>query len=778
MSLTFGSDDFAGISFANVNIIGSKDEDRSHCNLSNSIESIHDVSSYGVFDGHGGKFAAQTCAQDIHKYTINQYSDMLQSYKTHLANSRSSQDKLQEEQIIDALFCHSLNENTLKAHNKILLDSNLTGTTMCSIFLIPIYHQRYLNKVRLEATNSKCRPFMSSPADQVATDMGVLPKYGDFGHTYRVICGSIGDSRCVMVGCSAEPIELASKDSLDVSNHAFSRTSTLTALSGSGNASSSPPIIIKKRATSMQSFSDAMKLTSSSPPKVISMLPQQTLNSNSEKVIGTVSKLPVHKEEHDHLPVAELIDAPRPMGSLHKISEKFSRYIRAYSRKDGDDLSASAHMEPGIPDDQDGDYLEEDDLIVTTSGSKNKVPKVRISICEMSEDHKATCRRERSRVASGLEVCPQALPVPLSDRNLRDEDFAQLYFHRHFPATSTLKRGTSLDSSSHGSRSAPMLAMNDILEEIRDEIAALRLNQNGTDLKYLYRLVSELDAASDGNETHENVTDTLIQLIVDPNSVIMNHANIDEVFLYRLSMATKMLTEMFKVREVESAVKPEYSNDVVRQQSCFQLRRTRDGQSVGPEAYFGRYNFSLLMTRSIGDKLGPRGCVPLPEITAVTVHATQHARFVIASDGMWDVVDMETVRKEALYYRHREPRDLAVYLAKKALKRRARQNMQRDDITVLVVDVNPRNAIFTGTSRNTKDSYHPAFYVDANNKCSQLKNSLYSTLEPTNIISAKHPSPPSSTKTSHDQESDKVAVDDRIHTMDINEYSKTWCNQS
>ena len=71
----------------------------------------------------------------------------------------------------------------------------------------------------------------------------------------------------------------------------------------------------------------------------------------------------------------------------------------------------------------------------------------------MSEDHKATSRRERTRIANSTELGPQSLPVPLSDCNQRDEDFAQLYFHRHFPEIPAMKRGTSLDSSSHhGSR--------------------------------------------------------------------------------------------------------------------------------------------------------------------------------------------------------------------------------------------------------------------------------------------------------------------------------------
>ena len=71
----------------------------------------------------------------------------------------------------------------------------------------------------------------------------------------------------------------------------------------------------------------------------------------------------------------------------------------------------------------------------------------------------------------------------------------------------------------------------------------------------------------------------LIQLIVDPTSVVMNPNNIDDVFLYRLYQATQLLGEMF-VDRVEEISRPEYSENVVRQESCFQLRRSRSINDV------------------------------------------------------------------------------------------------------------------------------------------------------------------------------------------------------
>jgi len=58
-------------------------------------------------------------------------------------------------------------------------------------------------------------------------------------------------------------------------------------------------------------------------------------------------------------------------------------------------------------------------------------------------------------------------------------------------------------------------------------------------------------------------------------------------------------------------------------------------------------------------------------------------RFVLASDGVWDVIDDELVRKMGLYYKYKDPRDFAIYLAEKAVKRRTKLSLNNDDITGL-----------------------------------------------------------------------------------------------
>jgi len=109
---------------------------------------------------------------------------------------------------------------------------------------------------------------------------------------------------------------------------------------------------------------------------------------------------------------------------------------------------------------------------------------------------------------------------------------------------------------------------------------------------------------------------------------------------------------------------------------------------MGPEALFGRRNVSIMMTRSIGDKIGPRSCVAFPEISSVTIPAGKHARFVLASDGFWDVVGIESVRLAALSKNFKSSKVLADWLAQKAVRRRSRGGLRQDDVTVVVVDIN------------------------------------------------------------------------------------------
>jgi serine/threonine protein phosphatase PrpC len=133
--------------------------------------------------------------------------------------------------------------------------------------------------------------------------------------------------------------------------------------------------------------------------------------------------------------------------------------------------------------------------------------------------------------------------------------------------------------------------------------------------------------------------------------------------------------------------KAAWTIQLVRQDSFVAHRRGANGE-VGPEAVFGRYNVSVMMTRSLGDRYGPRCCRGIPDIRAVTVPYNRHARFILASDGVWDVISSEYIRCNALRSKFLFPQSFANFVANKARRLRERQGLRMDDITVIVVDVN------------------------------------------------------------------------------------------
>lgn len=106
----------------------------------------------------------------------------------------------------------------------------------------------------------------------------------------------------------------------------------------------------------------------------------------------------------------------------------------------------------------------------------------------------------------------------------------------------------------------------------------------------------------------------------------------------------------------------------------------------------------LGLSRSIGDLGCCPGVIPTPDVFIVPLTAspsskdcTNTRRFVIASDGLWDFVDTETVGKLAAQARDStpgthhtsSPKDAAAEILEYCMARGGTQ----DDVTILVVDV-------------------------------------------------------------------------------------------
>ena len=111
----------------------------------------------------------------------------------------------------------------------------------------------------------------------------------------------------------------------------------------------------------------------------------------------------------------------------------------------------------------------------------------------------------------------------------------------------------------------------------------------------------------------------------------------------------------------------------------------------------------LQMTRSIGDWLAPDRVLPEPEQYSFTVGPRAHERIVLATDGLWDVVDKADAAM--LCRRSRTPQMVAerlLKMARHAYKERGHADL-RDDTTIVVVDLNPSGRAMTEAPLTCED---------------------------------------------------------------------------
>ena len=105
---------------------------------------------------------------------------------------------------------------------------------------------------------------------------------------------------------------------------------------------------------------------------------------------------------------------------------------------------------------------------------------------------------------------------------------------------------------------------------------------------------------------------------------------------------------------------------------------------------------SITMTRSLGDRHCARTCVCTPEITKLIVPAGERVRFILGSDGLFDVVTND--RAVSLTHNIKDPTQVSEKLIKIARHIRESERMKIDDITCIVVDINANN--FTPETSN------------------------------------------------------------------------------
>lgn len=116
-------------------------------------------------------------------------------------------------------------------------------------------------------------------------------------------------------------------------------------------------------------------------------------------------------------------------------------------------------------------------------------------------------------------------------------------------------------------------------------------------------------------------------------------------------------------------------------------RRTFNGKPAGPRCVFSHTGgVSLQVTRSIGDAYAARSVIARPDVCTFQVPGNEYARFVLASDGVFEAMDDLEVAK--FVSRISNPTKAAQKLSAQAKQKRLYSGMGVDDITCIVVDIN------------------------------------------------------------------------------------------
>lgn len=124
--------------------------------------------------------------------------------------------------------------------------------------------------------------------------------------------------------------------------------------------------------------------------------------------------------------------------------------------------------------------------------------------------------------------------------------------------------------------------------------------------------------------------------------------------------------------------------------SSFIAKRRVDGAAAGPKCIFAHSGgVSLQISRSIGDCYGPRSVISEPEIITLRASAEQSARFIIASDGVWDVMSTDDAAKCVEAYS--DPVKAAAKLCTVSKSKRLYGGRSSDDITAVVIDINRKS---------------------------------------------------------------------------------------
>jgi len=662
-----------------------KDEDSEYSNHSHSTQRAPDISSFGVFDGHFGGFASKTCARHLHPAIVSRFSD-LRSKNEALVDELSHIRLEHHDELIEFLtseeWLDTLLGESVRAISKIM-DSEIqrvdkSGTTAVSLFA-------------REKT--------------------------DGSDSIRVIISNVGDSRCVVFGLKQSVMHL--------------RALASGPDAGIDDAKSKIP----SRANMFNEVKHFLKVFSAQDALPIPLVPiastkDHTLDNHEERsrvIDGFDAKV-----RWDSSPLEVLSDV-------------------TLIRDDFNDRSSSSS-------DPDQRLVV---LIVDESGASRKIigrylRNLGFDFEEAENGHQA-CKMLRAAVAvtyafalviadevvdeikclrdCGIADIKDIPIILLSDgilQSLPNFVVLQKSFQRPALKESLISLGflmnqsDSIDmpsqcqSQSTLQSSSPTLTASTSLgnmSSLEDAILETQFNEDTRVISspieaYLSSIADVLNLIHKPTSTIKSARARLAVLTLTflcpdagysqngPDITDFNPSS--PCITYRFGLSSVVTPSACEAATTEAQTK---GYVLTRENSFIAKRKLKEtGEEVGSDVLFGRFNdISIAMTRSIGDRYGPRRCIPLPDLIALDVKPGEFLRCVLASDGLWDVVSVHKV--SLVINRYEDPKSAAEALVNKSLRRRTEKNLRLDDITVIIVDIDKTSGSTKLRARSSSSGY-------------------------------------------------------------------------
>jgi serine/threonine protein phosphatase PrpC len=345
-------------------------------------------------------------------------------------------------------------------------------------------------------------------------------------------------------------------------------------------------------------------------------------------------------------------------------------------------------------------------LYCANTGDSRCVGRYNNSIIEMSQDHKLSLSREMKRIENHVPVEWKPLPTEFQLSVIKRYSVSS---KRKFKVEAIRPEANRYEKA----RNLVELFKRCISSENRLSQSSILMNvleamsrSSGEYLPYLIPPIDDYDKKNRNNVIEEDLFekkmhgDNYIVSLSSPSSYLTKA----DLFDNSTHSATEIDSLPAESNHNSSVHDPDsamivYDTDldddiefitmpIKRQLSYVASRSNASGTVKGPLALFSRHDVSTTMTRSVGDRHAARTCVCTPDITKLTVRPQEYARFILASDGLWDV--MSSSKAQSIVQNVINPADASRVLVRKVRMLRQEEGLRMDDITCVVVDINPK----------------------------------------------------------------------------------------